>query len=54
MCDLSREVNVILVVVKEKERLAVSKQAAQKFDAEIFNLRYLSELEVRKQYHIKI
>jgi hypothetical protein len=37
-----------LVVVKVRERLAVSKQAAQKFDAERFNLKKLSELEVRK------
>jgi len=34
--------------------LAVSKQAAQKFDWERFNLRMLNELEVRKQYQIKI
>ena len=54
MCDLSREVNVILVVVKEKERLAVSKQAAQKFDGERFNLRKLNKLDVREQYQIEI
>jgi hypothetical protein len=30
---------VILVVVKLRERLAVSKEAAQKFDVEIFILR---------------
>jgi len=29
--------------------LAVSKQAAQMFDGERFNLRKLNELEVRKQ-----
>jgi hypothetical protein len=34
--------------------LAVSKQAAQKFDGEIFNLRMLTELEVTKQYQIEI
>ena len=39
---------------KVRERLAVSKQAAQKFDGEIFNLRKLNELEVRKQLQIKI
>jgi hypothetical protein len=33
---------------------AVSKQAAQKFDLERFNLGKLDELEVRKQYQIKI
>jgi hypothetical protein len=43
-----------LVVAKVRERLAVSKQAAQQFDAERFNLRKLSELEVRKQYQLKI
>jgi len=32
------------------KRLAVSKQAAQKFDGERFNHRKLNELEVRKQY----
>ena len=39
-----------LVVAKVRERLAVSKRAAQKFDGEKFNLRKLNELEVRKQY----
>ena len=39
---------------KFRERLAVSKQATQKFDRERFNLRKLNELEVRKQYHIQI
>ena len=43
-----------LVVAKFWESLAVSQQAAQKFDVEIFNNRQLSELEVRKQYQIKI
>ena len=43
-----------LVVAEVKERLAVSKQAAQKFDVERFNLRKISELEVRKQYQIMI
>jgi hypothetical protein len=42
------------VVAKVRERLAVSEQAAQKFDTERFNLKKLSELEVRKQYQIKI
>jgi hypothetical protein len=36
------------------ERLAVRKQAAQKFDGERFNVRKLNELKVRKQYHINI
>jgi hypothetical protein len=42
------------VVAKVRERLAVLKQEALKFDAERFNLKKLSELEVRKQYEIKI
>jgi len=33
-----------LVVANVKERLAVNKQAAQRFDGEIFNLRKLNEL----------
>jgi hypothetical protein len=33
---------------------SVSKHEAQKFDAERFNLRKLSEMEMRKQYQIKI
>ena len=36
------------------EILTVSKQAAQKFDVERFILRKLCELEVKKQYKIKI
>jgi len=42
------------VVAKVRERLAVSKQAAQRFNGERFNLRKLNELEVRKQYQIEI
>ena len=42
------------MVAKVEERLAVSKQAGQKFDEEKFNLRKLSELKVRKKYQIKI
>jgi len=38
-----------LVVANVRERLSVSKQAAQKFDGERFNHRKLSELEIRKQ-----
>jgi hypothetical protein len=41
-----------LVVAKVKERLAVRKQAAQKFDGEKLNLRNLKDLEVRKNYRI--
>ena len=34
--------------------MAGSKQAAQKFEVERFNLSKLNQLEVRKQYQIKI
>src|SRR5215469_280456 len=43
-----------LVVAKLRERLAVHKQAAQKFDGERFNLRKLNELEVKNKYQIEI
>ena len=43
-----------LVVAKVRERLAVSKQATQKLDEEIFNLRKLKNLEVKKEYQIEI
>ena len=46
--------NHYLVVATVREILAVSKQTAQKFDVEIFNLRKLSELEARKCYQIEI
>jgi hypothetical protein len=42
------------VVAEVRERLAVDKQAAQKFDVERFKLRQLRELEVRIQYQIEI
>jgi len=42
------------VVAKVRERLAVSKQKAEKFDGERFNLRKLNELEVILQYQIEI
>ena len=43
-CDTDHYV----VVEKLRERLAISKQAAENFHVERFNLRKLSELEVRK------
>jgi len=43
-----------LVVAKVRENLALSKQAAQNFNWERFNLRKLKELEFRKQYQIEI
>ena len=42
------------MVAKLRKRLAVSKQAAQKFDGERFNLRRLNELEVKEKYQIEI
>ena len=42
------------MVAKVRERLAVSKQTAQKLDGESFNLRKLKDLEVKKQYLIEI
>jgi len=42
------------VVAKVREKLAVSKQKAQKCDGERFNLMKLNKLEVRIQYQIEI
>ena len=43
-----------LVIANVRERFAVGKQAARRFDRQRFNLRKLNELEVRKQYQIEI
>src|SRR5215469_147361 len=43
-----------LVVAKLRERLAVRKQAAKKFDGERFNLRKLSELEVKNSIRLRL
>jgi len=43
-----------LVMAKVRERLAVGKQAAQRFDRQRFNSRKLNEPEVREQYQIEI
>jgi len=43
-----------LVVEKLRERLALSKQAAQKFEGQRFNLGKLKELEVKEKYQIEI
>jgi hypothetical protein len=43
-----------LVVEKVRERLAVRKQAAQKFDRERFKLRKPNDPQVRKQYQVEI
>jgi len=42
------------VTAKGRERLAVGKQAAQRFDRQRFNLRTLNEPKVREQYQIEI
>jgi hypothetical protein len=42
------------VITKVKERLAVGKQAAQRYDRQSFNLRKINEPEVREQYQIEI
>jgi len=57
MCEILGEVtdtNHYLVIAKVRERLAVGKQAAQRFDRQRFNLRKLNEPEVRERYQIKI
>ena len=43
-----------LVIAKVREILAVGKQAVQRFDRQIFNLRKLNYPEVREQYQIEI
>jgi len=43
-----------LVISKVRKRLAVGKQAAQRFDRQRFNLRKLNEPGVRKKYQIEI
>ena len=42
------------MITKVKERLAVGKQAAQRYDRQSFNLRKINEPEVREQYQIEI
>jgi len=42
------------VTAKFRERLQVTKEAAQMFDEERLNLKKLSVLEVKKQYQIVI
>jgi hypothetical protein len=60
MYEVSRELiatlisDHYLVFAKVRERFAVRKQVAQKFDGERFNLRKLNDWEVRNQYQIEI
>jgi len=42
------------VIAKGREKLAVGKQAAQRFDRQRFNLRKLNEPQVREQNQIGI
>jgi hypothetical protein len=43
-----------LVIAKFRERLSTRKQEAQKTDVERFNLKKLSDMEVRKQFQIEL
>ena len=43
-----------LVIAKVRERLAVGKEAALRFDRQRFNLRKLNEPEVKEQYQNEI
>jgi hypothetical protein len=43
-----------LVVAKVRERLAVSKRAAQRVDAERLNVNTLNEGDVKEQYQVTI
>ena len=42
------------MIANVRERLAVGKQAARRFDRQRFNLKKLNEPEVREQYQIEI
>ena len=42
------------MIAKVRERLAVGKQAAQRFDRQRFNMRKLNEPQVTEQYQIEI
>jgi hypothetical protein len=57
MFDLSKgltDTDHYLVVAKVRERLAVSKRAAQKIDTERFNVKKLNEWDVKEQYQVTI
>ena len=43
-----------LVVPKVKKNFSVSKQAAHKLYVDRFNVIYLNELEIRKEYQIRV
>jgi len=42
------------VIAEVRERLAVSKQAAQRFDGERFNLRNLNELRLENSIRLRL
>jgi hypothetical protein len=43
-----------MVVAKGRQRLSVSKQAAQKFDMERFNLKKLNDVAVKEHSQVKM
>jgi hypothetical protein len=47
------DINHYLVVAKVTERLATSKQTTHRVHMERFNLKKLSEVEGKEQYHVK-
>jgi hypothetical protein len=49
-CDIDH----YLVVAKVRDRLVVSKQAAQKIDTERLNVKKLNKGEVKEQYQVTI
>jgi hypothetical protein len=49
-----RDTDNYLVTAKVRERLAVSKQVAQKIDTERFNLKNLNVGDVKKQHQVTI
>jgi hypothetical protein len=48
MSDLSGEQTIILMVAKNRERLAVSKEKTEKFDMERFSPTKLNEVDEKK------
>ena len=48
------DIDYFLLIAKVRERLAVGKQAAQRFDRQRFNLWKLNKPEIREQYQIEI
>jgi hypothetical protein len=44
---------VILVAAEVRQRLSVSKWAAQNFNMETFNLKKMNDVEVKEEYQVK-